>query len=117
MKDKSLRNRKLAKFQIKSFAIVTSWETQYGLTKIFKIIDANGNVYTWKTSGGLADDSIEIVGTVKSHNEYRDVKQTELTRVRTTRRADKEDKVCKWVKWVMYGLFLKNNDIGNKTNG
>lgn len=79
--------------QIKSFAIVTSWETQYGLTKIFKIVDANGNVYTWKTGGGLADDAIEIVGTVKSYNEYRDVKQTELTRVRTTRRADKEDKV------------------------
>ena len=50
-------------------------------------------MYTWKTSGGLADDAIEIVGTVKSHNEYRNVKQTELTRVRTTRRADKEDKV------------------------
>lgn len=50
-------------------------------------------MYTWKTGGGLADDAIEIVGTVKSYNEYRDVKQTELTRVRTTRRADKEDKV------------------------
>ena len=79
--------------QVNNFAIVTSWETQYGLTKIFKIVDTNGNVYTWKTSGGLADDAIEIVGTVKSHNEYRNVKQTELTRVRTTRRADKEDKV------------------------
>lgn len=78
--------------QIKDFAIVTSWETQYGLTKIYKIIDVNGNVYIWKTSGGLAEDAIEIVGTVKSHNEYRDVKQTELTRVRTTRRADKENK-------------------------
>lgn len=22
----------------------------------------------------------------------------------------------KWVKWMMYGLFLKNNDAGNKTN-
>ena len=81
--------------QIKSFAIVTSWETQYGLTKIFKIVDTNDNVYTWKTSGGLADDAIDIVGTVKSHNEYRDVKQTELTRVRTTRRIDKKNEVCK----------------------
>lgn len=52
-------------------------------------------MYTWKTSGGLADDAIEIVGTVKSHNEYKDVKQTELTRVRTTRRIDKENEVCK----------------------
>ena len=78
--------------QIKDFAIVTSWETQYGLTKIYKIVDTNDNVYIWKTSGGLADDAIEIVGTVKSHNEYRGVKQTELTRVRTTRKADKENK-------------------------
>ena len=63
--------------------IMTTWETDYGLTKIFKIVDVNGNVYTWKTSGGISDDAKEIVGTVKSHNEYRGIKQTELTRVRT----------------------------------
>lgn len=69
--------------QIEDFKIITTWETDYGLTKIFKIVDVNGNVYTWKTSGGIADDTKEIVGTVKSHNEYRGIKQTELTRVRT----------------------------------
>ena len=69
--------------QIEDFKIITTWETDYGLTKIFKIIDVNGNVYTWKTSGGIADDAKEIVGTVRSHNEYRGIKQTELTRVRT----------------------------------
>ena len=69
--------------QIEDFKIITTWETDYGLTKIFKIVDVNGNVYTWKTSGGISDDAKEIVGTVKSHNEYRGIKQTELTRVRT----------------------------------
>lgn len=68
--------------QIADFKIVTSWETEYGLTKIFKIVDTDGNIYTWKTSGGIADGTEIIVGTVKAHNEYRDVKQTELTRVR-----------------------------------
>lgn len=68
--------------QIADFKIVTSWETEYGLTKIFKIVDTDGNIYTWKTSGGIADGTETIVGTVKAHNEYRDVKQTELTRVR-----------------------------------
>lgn len=68
--------------QIADFKIVTSWETEFGLTKIFKIVDTDGNIYTWKTSGGIADGTETIVGTVKAHNEYRDVKQTELTRVR-----------------------------------
>ena len=52
------------------------------MTKIFKIVDTDGNIYTWKTSGGIADGTETIVGTVKAHNEYRNVKQTELTRVR-----------------------------------
>lgn len=69
--------------KIKDFKIITTWETDYGLTKIFKIVDVNGNVYTWKTSGRISDDAKEIVGTVKSHNVYRGIKQTELTRVRT----------------------------------
>ena len=69
--------------RVEKFKIVTTWETDYGLTKIFKIIDTNGNVYTWKTSGSIADNTKEIVGTVKAHNEYRGTKQTELTRVRT----------------------------------
>ena len=68
--------------QIAEFKIVTSWKTEFGLTKIFKIVDTDGNIYTWKTSGGIADGTETIVGTVKAHNEYRDVKQTELTRVR-----------------------------------
>ena len=68
--------------QIAEFKIVTSWETEFGLIKIFKIVDTDGNIYTWKTSGGIADGTETIIGTVKAHNKYRDVKQTELTRVR-----------------------------------
>lgn len=71
--------------QIADFKIITAWETEYGLTKIFKIVDTDGNVYIWKTSGGIADDAKEIVGTVKGHNEYNGIRQTELTRVRVKR--------------------------------
>lgn len=68
--------------QIADFGIVTSWETEYGMTYIYKIVETDGNIYTWKTSGGIAEETTEIVGTVKAHNEYRGTKQTELTRCR-----------------------------------
>ena len=65
---------------ISEFKVVTSWETMYGVTKIFKIIDVYGNVYIWKTNGEIAEGTKEIFGTVKAHNEYNGIKQTELTR-------------------------------------
>ena len=68
--------------QIADFGIITSWSTEYGMTYIYKIVDIDGNIYTWKTSGGIAEETTEIVGTVKAHNEYRGTKQTELTRCR-----------------------------------
>ncbi len=67
--------------------VVTSWETQWGWTGIYKMVDANGNIYTWKTSGGIEGrecHAVEIRGTVKAHNEFRGVKQTELTRCKVT---------------------------------
>lgn len=66
---------------VHSFECVTSWETQYGVTRIYKIVDTNGNVYTWKTSNYVSEDDIaKVKATVKSHNEYRGIKQTEITR-------------------------------------
>lgn len=65
---------------VHSFECVTSWETQYGVTKIYKIVDTNGNVYTWKTSNYVSEDVSKVKATVKSHNEYRGIKQTEITR-------------------------------------
>ena len=59
---------------------VTGWETQWGYTCIYKIVDEAGNIYTWKTTKGISDNVKKITGTVKAHNEYRGTKQTELTR-------------------------------------
>lgn len=69
-------------------------ETMY--THTFK--DADGNVLVWKTSRGLGwsledgrgwkvpepGDTLNLVGTVKEHTEYKDEKQTVLTRCKIT---------------------------------
>lgn len=65
---------------VKEMRIVTSWESVYGTTFIYKILDNVGNVLTWKTSIMVPDEVKTLKGTVKAHNEYRGVKQTELTR-------------------------------------
>jgi hypothetical protein len=67
---------------VDSVTCVTSWPTDFGITRIYKIIGTDKNVYMWKT-GTLLDENIKaLIGTVKAHNEYRGVKQTELTRCR-----------------------------------
>ena len=61
--------------------LLTSWETMYGTTYVWKIVGDDGNIYTWKT-GNSVPEAGTITGTVKEHKEYRGVKQTELTRCR-----------------------------------
>lgn len=69
----------------KSFECVTSWDTQFGVTRIYKIVDNAGNVFTWKTSKCVEEDKIQTIkGTIKEHTEYRGVKQTELTRCKVS---------------------------------
>lgn len=63
---------------------ITGWETMYGYTQRYKIVDESGNVFMWDSSTGIDDekDISNIVGTVKKHDEFRGVKQTWLTRCR-----------------------------------
>lgn len=71
------------RFVISEFRTVTSWQTDYGTTYIYKITDEDGRVATWKTSKCIFDDRATgktITGTIKELKEYRGVKQTELTR-------------------------------------
>lgn len=68
---------------IKSIKCVTSWDTDFGYTYIYKIIGQDGNTYTWKTGKEINEEGIigwSITGTVKAHTEFRGIKQTELTR-------------------------------------
>lgn len=66
--------------EVASFSCVTSWFTQFGTTYIFQIVDTNNNIFTWKTSNTIPENTTKIVGTIKAHNEYRGIMQTELTR-------------------------------------
>ncbi len=69
---------------INDIALITTWETQWGVTYVYKITLAEGSVLTWKTSNGLYLDGNEkfdkISFTVKEHKEYKGEKQTEVTR-------------------------------------
>ena len=74
---------KRVSFSPKEVVCVTSWETMYGTTNIYKMVDESGNEFTWKTGNfilGCREPIVKITGTVKEHKEYRGVKQTELTR-------------------------------------
>lgn len=67
---------------VKEFKCLTSWETQWGVTFLYEFITEEGNVLIWKTGKWIDEDGQPrtITGTVKAHNEFRGVKQTELTR-------------------------------------
>lgn len=60
-----------------------SFENMYGTGYIHKFKDCNNNVFIWGTNKELTIDkgeTVSIVGTVKEHKEFRDVKQTAITR-------------------------------------
>lgn len=66
-----------------------SWENGYGgywnsgVTNLHTFKDAEGNVYTWKTSKFIEADYgtvFTLIGIVKEHSEYKGIKQTVMTR-------------------------------------
>lgn len=73
---------------ISNVNLITSWETQWGVTYIYKITLEDGSILTWKTSNGLYlnenEDFDKISFTVKEHKEYKGEKQTEVTRCKVT---------------------------------
>lgn len=67
--------------------LLTSWDTMYGMTYLYKFIDEQGNTLTWKTGKWLGatdeitpDLRISLKGTIKKHSEFNHELQTELTR-------------------------------------
>lgn len=59
-----------------------SFAGSYGPTNLYRMVDANGNVYTWFTSTSpLSEGSTyKLKGQVKKHDTYKREKQTVLTR-------------------------------------
>ena len=73
-------------FNVNSFELLTSWDTYYGVTYLYKMTDEAGNVLIWKSSKWIEDpDAVKMVtGTVKAHAEFNTVQQTELTRCKVS---------------------------------
>lgn len=65
---------------IKESKLVTSWETVYGYTYLYKFVTADNNTLVWFASRSIDGDPKRITGTVKEHKDYNGEKQTILTR-------------------------------------
>lgn len=76
---------------IKDVSLITSWETQWGYTSVYKIILEDNSILTWKTNNYLYKEDNEkfdkITFTVKEHKEYKGEKQTEITRCKIETRV------------------------------
>lgn len=64
---------------ISEMTLLTSWETMFGYTYLYKIIDTAGNVLIWYASH-VIDACKRIKATIKDHTVRDGVKQTIVTR-------------------------------------
>lgn len=77
----------IGKRQVFNLTVVSIFgaEGQYGTTGIHRMLDANGNIFTWFASPGTSwlerGKELTLKATVKAHAEYKGAKQTILTRV------------------------------------
>lgn len=78
--------QRLKDIQIESFRCITSGENQFGgMWYLYEFIDVDGNIYKWFASKAITlDDVVKLTGTVKSHDEYKDIKSTMLTRCKVS---------------------------------
>ena len=69
-------------FLAKEIKCVTSWDSDFGTVHLYKMVDCAGNVYTWKTQSIIEEiaSGAKVTGTVKAHNEFHGIKQTDLAR-------------------------------------
>ena len=66
---------------------VAVWETQFGVTHIYKFKDADGNIAVWKTGNHINTEKVtHIKGTVKTQEKYNGIKETTLTRCKVEER-------------------------------
>ena len=85
---------KRVSFEVADYFIITSWETQWGYTTVYKFVSKDGLEATWKTSSWVEADKVVgkiITGTIKELKEWNGIKQTELTRCKITEKP-KESK-------------------------
>lgn len=66
--------------EVEDVKLVTSWETVYGFTHLYKFTTPENNTLVWFASKCIDENVTKIAGTIKDHKEYDGEKQTVLTR-------------------------------------
>lgn len=68
--------------EVESANLITSWETQWGMTWLYKFVTIDGSVLVWFASSWIdhPENVHRVKGTVKDHSERDGIKQTVLTR-------------------------------------
>lgn len=69
--------------QVAELKLLSSWDTEWGTTFLYKITDTDGNTLVWFASRGLWEEEQNaktIKATVKDHTERDGIKQTVVTR-------------------------------------
>ena len=64
--------------------IIDLGETQYGTKQLYLFEDADANQYTWNTGvkkAWIVGDEVHARATVKAHDAYQGIRQTQLTRL------------------------------------
>lgn len=77
-------------FNVKEAKLLTSYETNYGISFLYRFIDENDNVLIWFASTTIEDEGVSrIKATIKAHNERDGVKQTIISRVKVLDKISK----------------------------
>lgn len=67
----------------KTFEFVKSFDSEWGMSHLYKFTDENDNVFSWFSSNYIDLDAVEVKtvkGTVKGHSEFQGMKETQMTR-------------------------------------
>lgn len=60
---------------------ISSWDTDFGTTYLYKFSDSLGNVFMWRTGNYIDTEKVtKVTGTIKEHSEYKGIKQNIITR-------------------------------------
>lgn len=65
---------------VKESKLMTSWQTAYGMTYLYRFVTPDGNIVIWFASKPISGSPVTVTGTVKEHKEYNGEKQTIVTR-------------------------------------
>jgi hypothetical protein len=73
---------------------IHSFEGTYGPVNIFRVVDADGNVFVWFSSGSAdlqRGETVKLKGTIKGHETYEGRPETHLTRCTVLEQGDRKE--------------------------